>query len=106
MVLVCSFREPAAKAEDLAKTMRHWAGHQHTVLNGSHVPRPAEEEPPGSERTNKISEKDLTLENAMRRHITTVLELSKHNLTEAARKLGIPRTTLRDKTKKFGIPTR
>jgi DNA-binding NtrC family response regulator len=47
---------------------------------------------------------DLTLESAIRSHIERVLRLSDNNQSEAARRLGLPLSTLRSKMKKLDIP--
>jgi ActR/RegA family two-component response regulator len=46
---------------------------------------------------------DWTIEIVIRRHIMRVYELTRHNLSETARRLGIPRSTLRNKMKKFDV---
>jgi len=46
---------------------------------------------------------DLTLDELERRHVTRVLSASSGKVEEAARRLGIPRSTLYQKLKQFGI---
>jgi DNA-binding NtrC family response regulator len=67
--------------------------HLDAVLDDSHLTKF-----PGKEWAG-----DMSLESAMRRHITMVLHLKKGNLTQTARALGMPRSSLREKMKKLGI---
>lgn len=47
---------------------------------------------------------DATLEQVEREHIERALEVEKGRVKDAARRLGIPRSTLYQKIKNFGIP--
>jgi DNA-binding NtrC family response regulator len=58
---------------------------------------PAGDVPPGSESS-------LTLEELERQHIARVLEGLGGRVAEASQRLGIPRSTLYQKIKKYGIP--
>jgi two-component system response regulator HydG len=75
---------------------RHLTG----VLNETHLP-----ELVGCDgnRSRIASADDLSLETAMRKHISLVLRLNKCNISRTAVALGIPRSTLRQKMKKLGI---
>jgi two-component system response regulator HydG len=46
---------------------------------------------------------DLTLDTVNKKHIERVLEMTNYNQSQAAHRLGIPLTTLRDRIKKLGI---
>lgn len=62
------------------------------VTDGSAVPREADREEP-----------DLTLDQAVRRHIEVVLSQTGKNQSQAARLLGLPLSTLRSKMKRLGM---
>jgi DNA-binding protein Fis len=47
--------------------------------------------------------RDLTLETLIRRHIGEVLRLAGNNFSAAAKELGVPRSTLRNMLKRYGI---
>jgi DNA-binding NtrC family response regulator len=49
---------------------------------------------------------DRSLDDAERRHITSVLRDARGNISQAARILGISRPTLRSKIEKYGIDVR
>jgi len=79
------------------------AEHPHSLLDQSlsgtlvirHKPQPDSDGPP--------TDRDLSLESALRQHIQAVLDRVQNNVAEAARILDIPRSTLRDHIKKLGI---
>jgi DNA-binding protein Fis len=51
-------------------------------------------------------DEDLSLDAAIKRHIEKVLELTGSHQTRAAKALGIPLSTLRNKMKKVGARVR
>jgi len=62
-------------------------------------------EEPGAERAEAAAPgSTLTLEELERRHITHVLESLGGRVAEASQQLGIPRSTLYQKIKKYGLP--
>jgi len=82
---------------------RQRASHPHTILDASHAAALIDVHPSPEGISGHGSEGGWSLDTAMRRHIIKVLEHSGWNLTVAAEKLCIPRTTLRDKIKKLRI---
>jgi DNA-binding NtrC family response regulator len=61
--------------------------------------------PPGGAEA-RASDSSLTLEEVERRHIETVLGEERGHVERAAKRLGIPRSSLYDRLKQLGIPTR
>jgi transcriptional regulator of acetoin/glycerol metabolism len=61
-------------------------------------------EPAASEEGG--SEEGLTLEEMERRHIERVLQAEQGKVEAAARRLGIPRSSLYQKIKRMGLATR
>jgi len=72
----------------------------HEILNVKHLPEQIQKLP---RRAAESEMEDLTLDTATKNHIERVLRMTGYNQSQAAKKLGIPLTTLRDKIKRLGI---
>lgn len=81
-----------AYAPDDILESRHLPRH---ILDGAEAPHQEAEETESS---------DLSLDVALRRHIVRVLDLAGNNQTRAARLLGVPLSTMRNKMKRLGLP--
>ena len=102
-----SYDWPGNVRELRSDMIRARAAHPRAFLQAEHLPesiRPAGSSA-GLEQPAR-DQADMSLEAVMRRHINAVLALEKNNISRAARKLGLLRSTLRDKMKKLGIVIR
>jgi DNA-binding NtrC family response regulator len=76
------------------------ANNPETVLDASHVRNSLS---PCGQILGNPSSTDLKLAPAIRRHIQSILRLTNFNITQAAKLLDVPRTTLYDHMKTLGI---
>jgi DNA-binding NtrC family response regulator len=60
-------------------------------------------EQPSAPRSVPLNLREFSLESVERKHISEVLSMAKGNKSKAARNLGISRSTLREKLKKYAI---
>jgi len=70
------------------------------VLDVKHLPEQYRRQ---TARTPVSATTDLALDTQTKKHIERVLDMAGHNESQAARILGIPRSTLRSKLRKLGI---
>jgi len=102
-----SYDWPGNVRELRSNMIRARAAHPRALLQAEHLPELIRTAGSSAGPEQPVRDQaDMSLEEVMRRHIKAVLALEKNNISRAARKLGLLRSTLRDKMKKLGIVIR
>lgn len=101
-----NLRELRAVVEQAAMlTVAPVLGHEevYVALNQRHAQRQLASNPPPPQQTEDGAGQATKLRDFERTMIVGTYEACDHNLSLAARKLGLPRTTLRDKLRRYGV---